>query len=150
MAAFFLGLCVGQVMTAPCPDRFGRRWPILIGLFAPICGRRRLRPGAGTADPGRRPSFEAVGGCAGTVLGARLRAPTCSAAAGGAHLRQMLLILSVSPLVSRLRRRLAVAADRLAQPVLAASGAALLTWGFVWWLLAGKPSRLGPAAEPVP
>ena len=38
MAAFFLGLCVGQVMIGPLSDRFGRRWPILIGLLLYIAG----------------------------------------------------------------------------------------------------------------
>src|SRR6187549_972879 len=32
LAAFFLGLCLGQAMIGPVSDRFGRRWPILCGL----------------------------------------------------------------------------------------------------------------------
>src|SRR5882757_6189208 len=38
LAAFFLGLCVGQVMIGPLSDRLGRRWPILIGLLLYIAG----------------------------------------------------------------------------------------------------------------
>ena len=44
LATFFLGLCLGQAMVGPISDRFGRRWPILIGLLlyvagAPACAR---------------------------------------------------------------------------------------------------------------
>src|SRR5207244_846425 len=38
LAAFFLGLCLGQVMIGPLSDRFGRRWPILGGLGLYILG----------------------------------------------------------------------------------------------------------------
>src|SRR5690242_6854126 len=38
LAAFFLGLCIGQAAVGPLSDRFGRRWPILGGLALYILG----------------------------------------------------------------------------------------------------------------
>ena len=38
LAAFFLGLAIGQAMVGPLSDRFGRRRPLLIGLVLYILG----------------------------------------------------------------------------------------------------------------
>ncbi len=51
LAAFFLGLCLGQAMVGPISDRFGRRWPILIGLLLYVAGRHGLRPVARSHHP---------------------------------------------------------------------------------------------------
>ena len=68
MASFFLGLAIGQAMIGPLSDRFGRRWPVLIGLGLYVLGATgcALAPGPFTLDAAR--FVEAVGGCAGTVL----------------------------------------------------------------------------------
>src|SRR6218665_2064402 len=33
ISSFFLGICVGQMICGPLLDRFGRRIPLLVGLF---------------------------------------------------------------------------------------------------------------------
>ena len=68
LAAFFLGLCIGQVIIGPLSDRFGRRWPILGGLGLYILGATgcALAQDPITLDIAR--FVEAMGGCAGTVL----------------------------------------------------------------------------------
>src|ERR1051325_7691288 len=43
LAAFFLGLCIGQAAVGPLSDRFGRRWLILGGLGLYILGAHRCR-----------------------------------------------------------------------------------------------------------
>jgi DHA1 family bicyclomycin/chloramphenicol resistance-like MFS transporter len=119
LAAFFLGLCLGQAMVGPISDRFGRRWPILGGLGLYILGATgcALAQDPITLDFAR--FVEAVGGCAGTVLARACVRDLFPPHEAARIFAQMLLLLGSR--CSRLRRRLAAAADRLAQPVLAAA-----------------------------
>jgi DHA1 family bicyclomycin/chloramphenicol resistance-like MFS transporter len=55
LAFYLLGLCIGQALVGPRSDRFGRRWPILIGLALYILGSTgcALAPGPLTLDAAR-------------------------------------------------------------------------------------------------
>lgn len=98
LAAFFLGLCLGQAAIGPISDRFGRRQPIIIGMALYVLGAAgcALATGPLTLDAAR--FVQAVGGCAGTVLARACVRDLFPPHHAARIFAQMLLILSVSPL----------------------------------------------------
>jgi DHA1 family bicyclomycin/chloramphenicol resistance-like MFS transporter len=148
MASFFLGLCLGQIGIGPLSDRFGRRWPILIGLLLYIAGAAgcALATGPLTLDAAR--FVEAVGGCAGTVLARACVRDLFPPQQAARIFAQMLLILSVSPLFAPFIGGWLLPLTGWRSLFWLQGGAALLTWGFVYWLLPeshpGSDRRLHP------
>ena len=148
MAAFFLGLCIGQIGIGPLSDRFGRRWPILIGLLLYIVGAAgcALAQGPVTLDIAR--FFEAMGACAGTVLARACVRDLFPPKDAARIFAQMLLILSVSPLFAPFVGGWMLPLTGWRSIFWLQGAAALLTWGFVWWLLPeshpGSDRRLHP------
>ncbi|MDB5735650.1 MAG: hypothetical protein JWN16_2287 [Alphaproteobacteria bacterium] len=98
LASYFLGIAIGQAMVGPLSDRFGRRWPIILGLGLYVLGATgcALAQGPLTLDAAR--FAQAVGGCAGTVLARACVRDLFPPREAGRIFAQMLLILSVSPL----------------------------------------------------
>ncbi len=98
LAAYFLGIAIGQAMVGPLSDRFGRRWPIILGLGLYVigCTGCALAQGPLTLDVAR--FVQAVGGCAGTVLARACVRDLFPPREAGRIFAQMLLILAVSPL----------------------------------------------------
>ena len=98
LATFFLGLCLGQAMVGPISDRFGRRWPILIGLLLYVAGATACALSEGPITLNIARFVEAVGGCAGTVLARACVRDLFPPQEASRIFAQMLMILSVSPL----------------------------------------------------
>jgi len=148
LAAFFLGLCLGQVMVGPLSDRFGRRWPILGGLALYVLGATgcALARDPLTLDIAR--FVEAVGGCAGTVLARACVRDLFPPDQAARIFAQMLLILSASPLFAPFVGGWLLPLTGWRSLFWLQGGAALLTWGFVWKLLPeshpGSDRRLHP------
>jgi DHA1 family bicyclomycin/chloramphenicol resistance-like MFS transporter len=148
LAVFFLGLCLGQAMIGPVSDRFGRRWPILIGLGLYVLGATgcALAQGPLTLDAAR--FVEAVGGCAGTVLARACVRDLFPPQDAARIFAQMLLILSVSPLFAPFVGGWLLPLTGWRSLFWLQGAAALLTWGFVWRLLPeshpGSDRRLHP------
>ena len=67
LAAYFIGLAIGQLVYGPLVDRYGRRGPLLIGvtLFTPHRWPAPSQPSTGWI--GVR-FVQALGGCAGMVV----------------------------------------------------------------------------------
>ena len=148
LAAFFLGLCLGQAMVGPLSDRFGRRWPILGGLALYILGATgcALAQDPMTLDIAR--FVEAVGGCAGTVLARACVRDLFPPEQAARIFAQMLLVLSASPLFAPFVGGWLLPLTGWRSLFWLQGGAALLTWGFVWKLLPeshpGSDRRLHP------
>jgi DHA1 family bicyclomycin/chloramphenicol resistance-like MFS transporter len=148
LAAFFLGLCIGQAMIGPISDRFGRRVPILVGLALYILGAIgcALARDPLTLDAAR--FLQAVGGCAGTVLARACVRDLFPPGEAARIFAQMLLILSVSPLFAPFLGGwlLPITGWRGLFWIQAAS--ALITLGVTWRLLPeshpGSDRRLHP------
>jgi MFS transporter, DHA1 family, multidrug resistance protein len=148
LAAFFLGLCIGQAMVGPLSDRFGRRWPILGGLALYILGASgcALARDPITLDIAR--FVEAVGGCAGTVLARACVRDLFPPDQAARIFAQMLLILSASPLFAPFVGGWLLPLTGWRSLFWLQGGAALLTWGVVWRMLPeshpGSDRRLHP------
>lgn len=148
LASFFLGLCLGQAMIGPLSDRFGRRWPILVGLALYILGATgcALAQDPITLDIAR--FVEAVGGCAGTVLARACVRDLFPPEQAARIFAQMLLILSVSPLFAPFVGGWLLPLTGWRSLFWLQAASALLTVGFVWSLLPeshpGSDRRLHP------
>jgi DHA1 family bicyclomycin/chloramphenicol resistance-like MFS transporter len=148
LAAFFLGLCLGQAMVGPISDRFGRRWPILIGLALYVLGATGCALAQGPLSLDAARFVEAVGGCAGTVLARACVRDLFPPQEASRIFAQMLLILSVSPLFAPFVGGWMLPLTGWRSLFWLQGAAALLTWGFVWRLLPeshpGSDRRLHP------
>lgn len=148
LAAFFLGLCIGQAAVGPLSDRFGRRWPILIGLGLYILGAAAcaLATDPITLDIAR--FVQAVGGCTGTVLARACVRDLFPPQEAARIFAQMLLILSVSPLFAPFVGGWLLPLTGWRSLFWLQAASALLTVGVVWKLLAeshpGSDRRLHP------
>jgi len=148
LAAFFLGLCIGQAMVGPLSDRFGRRWPILIGLGLYILGAAAcaLATDPITLDIAR--FVQAVGGCTGTVLARACVRDLFPPQEAARIFAQMLLILSVSPLFAPFVGGWMLPLTGWRSLFWLQAASALLTVGVVWKLLPeshpGSDRRLHP------
>jgi MFS transporter, DHA1 family, multidrug resistance protein len=148
LAAFFLGLCLGQAMVGPLSDRFGRRWPILAGLGLYVLGATGCALAQDPLTLNIARFVEAVGGCAGTVLARACVRDLFPPEQAARIFAQMLLILSVSPLFAPFVGGWLLPLTGWRSLFWLQGGAALLTWGFVWKLLPeshpGSDRRLHP------
>ena len=100
LAAYFLGLSIGQLAYGPVADRFGRRIPLLIGVglftlaslfcaFAPsldwLIGARFL---------------QALGGCAGMVISRAVVSDKCDAVGSAKVFSQLMLVMGLAPILA--------------------------------------------------
>lgn len=102
VAIFFVGLSVGQLVYGPLSDRYGRRWPLLIGLFLYIVGSLgcALAPSMDALFAFR--IVAALGACAGMVLVRAIVRDTFHTSEM-LHINSLLLlVLGVSPIFAPL------------------------------------------------
>jgi len=148
LAAFFLGLCIGQAAVGPLSDRFGRRWLILGGLGLYILGATGCALAQDPISLDIARFVEAVGGCAGTVLARACVRDLFPPNQAARIFAQMLLILSASPLFAPFVGGWLLPITGWRSLFWLQGGAALLTWGFVFHLLPeshpGSDRRLHP------
>lgn len=120
LAAYFVGLALGQLMYGPVVDRWGRRKPLLIGLtlFVLSSAACALSDQLGWLIAAR--FVQALGGCAGMVISRAVVRDICATDQLGKAYSQLMLVMGVAPILA---------------PML---GGALLVWyGWhsIFWLL---------------
>ena len=143
ISLYILGLAFGQLVYGPLADAFGRRPVLMVGLaIYTLAGlAAALAPGAQSLIAARL--FQALGGCAGLVLG---RAMVRDTARAEEAVRQMALLTLMTLIGPGLAPMLggvlsATLGWRAIFLVLAALGTAGLA--FAWWLLPETGSRNG-------
>ncbi|MFJ4065211.1 multidrug effflux MFS transporter [Pseudomonas sp. NPDC089996] len=100
LAAYFLGLSIGQLAYGPVADRFGRRTPLLFGvaLFTLASLACAYAPNLDTLIVAR--FVQALGGCAGMVLSRAIVSDKCDPVASAKVFSQLMLVMGLAPILA--------------------------------------------------
>lgn len=100
LAAYFLGLSIGQLAYGPVADRFGRRMPLLIGvgLFTAASLACAYAPSLEWLIGAR--FIQALGGCAGMVISRAVVSDKCDAVGSAKVFSQLMLVMGLAPILA--------------------------------------------------
>ncbi|BBV95257.1 MULTISPECIES: multidrug effflux MFS transporter [Pseudomonas] len=100
LAAYFLGLSIGQLAYGPVADRFGRRKPLMFGvtLFTLASLGCAYAPNLDTLVVAR--FVQALGGCAGMVLSRAIVSDKCDPVASAKVFSQLMLVMGLAPILA--------------------------------------------------
>ncbi|UVL67499.1 multidrug effflux MFS transporter [Pseudomonas sp. B21-031] len=100
LAAYFLGLSIGQLAYGPVADRFGRRKPLLFGvaLFTLASLACAYAPNLDTLVLAR--FVQALGGCAGMVLSRAIVSDKCDPVVSAKVFSQLMLVMGLAPILA--------------------------------------------------
>ncbi|MCU1763887.1 multidrug effflux MFS transporter [Pseudomonas sp. 14P_8.1_Bac3] len=100
LAAYFLGLSIGQLMYGPVADRFGRRVPLLtgVGLFTVASLACAYAPNLEWLLGAR--FVQALGGCAGMVISRAIVSDKCDAVGSAKVFSQLMLVMGLAPILA--------------------------------------------------
>jgi DHA1 family bicyclomycin/chloramphenicol resistance-like MFS transporter len=100
LAAYFLGLSIGQLAYGPVADRFGRRIPLLIGvgLFTAASLACAYAPNLEWLIGAR--FVQALGGCAGMVISRAIVSDKCDAVGSAKVFSQLMLVMGLAPILA--------------------------------------------------
>ncbi|PTR18261.1 multidrug effflux MFS transporter [Pseudomonas sp. GV085] len=102
LAAYFLGLSIGQLAYGPVADRFGRRIPLLtgVGLFTVASVACAYAPNLEWLIGAR--FIQALGGCAGMVISRAVVSDKCDAVGSAKVFSQLMLVMGLAPILAPL------------------------------------------------
>ncbi len=100
LAAYFLGLSIGQLAYGPVADRFGRRIPLLtgLGLFTVASLACAYAPTLEWLIGAR--FVQALGGCAGMVISRAVVSDKCDAVGSAKVFSQLMLVMGLAPILA--------------------------------------------------
>ncbi|MBN3861849.1 multidrug effflux MFS transporter [Pseudomonas frederiksbergensis] len=100
LAAYFLGLSIGQLAYGPVADRFGRRIPLLtgVGLFTAASLACAYAPNLEWLIGAR--FVQALGGCAGMVIARAVVSDKCDAVGSAKVFSQLMLVMGLAPILA--------------------------------------------------
>ncbi|MDI2593617.1 multidrug effflux MFS transporter [Pseudomonas sp. 681] len=100
LAAYFLGLSIGQLGYGPMADRFGRRIPLLagLGLFTVASLACAYAPNLEWLIGAR--FVQALGGCAGMVIARAVVSDKCDAVGSAKVYSQLMLVMGLAPILA--------------------------------------------------
>ena len=100
LAAYFLGLSIGQLAYGPVADRFGRRIPLLVGvgLFTLASVACAYAPNLEWLICAR--FVQALGGCAGMVISRAVVSDKCDAVGSAKVFSQLMLVMGLAPILA--------------------------------------------------
>lgn len=102
LAAYFVGLALGQLFYGPLADRYGRRWPLLAGvtLFTLASMACAFAPALDWLIAAR--FVQALGGCAGMVITRAVVRDSCDPVQGAKVFSQLMLVMGLAPILAPL------------------------------------------------
>lgn len=120
LAAYFLGLSIGQLGYGPVADRFGRRVPLLVGiaLFTVASLACSFAPSLEWLIGAR--FVQALGGCAGMVLSRAIVSDKCDPIQSAKVFSQLMLVMGLAPILA---------------PMLGGLMVNLYSWQSIFWVL---------------
>ncbi|WP_338584554.1 multidrug effflux MFS transporter [Pseudomonas sp. MAG733B] len=100
LAAYFLGLSIGQLAYGPVADRLGRRLPLLmgVGLFTAASLACAYAPNLEWLIGAR--FVQALGGCAGMVISRAVVSDKCDAVGSAKVFSQLMLVMGLAPILA--------------------------------------------------
>jgi DHA1 family bicyclomycin/chloramphenicol resistance-like MFS transporter len=128
LAAFFAGLAIGQLFYGPASDRWGRRWPVVLGVFVYVLASVVcvVAPDVETLTAAR--FAQALGGCAGVVVARAVVRDLFHQQESARIFSLLTLIMGIAPILA---------------PLLGGLVLALAGWGF-WTARGGGPLLRAP------
>ncbi|MFG0584339.1 multidrug effflux MFS transporter [Pseudomonas sp. zjy_9] len=146
LAAYFVGIAIGQLFHGPLADRFGRRVPLLVGvaLFAVGSLACAIAPSLEWLIAAR--FVQALGGCAGMVITRAVVRDLCDPLASAKVFSQLVLVMGLAPILAPLGGGLLL--NTLGWPWIfhsLAIFATLCLLAVLRWLPETRPQELAPA-----
>lgn len=146
LAAYFVGIALGQLFYGPLADRFGRRVPLLVGvaLFALGSLACAIAPSLEWLIAAR--FVQALGGCAGMVITRAVVRDLCDPLASAKVFSQLVLVMGLAPILAPLGGGLLL--NTLGWPWIfhsLAIFATLCLLAVLRWLPETRPQELPPA-----
>jgi DHA1 family bicyclomycin/chloramphenicol resistance-like MFS transporter len=128
LAAFFVGLAIGQFFYGPASDRWGRRGPLFagIGLYIAASVVCALAPSLPVLIGAR--FFQALGGCAGPLIGRAVVRDRFEHRQSARIMSQLMLVMGIAPIVA---------------PLIGGSLLVFGGWRSVFWVLAAFGAIIG-------
>src|SRR5579875_3911757 len=122
LATWFLGLAVGQMTQGTLADRFGRRWPLLVGtgIYTVASAGCALSPDLWTLSVWR--AIAAFGGSASMVIPRAVVRDLADGHAAARLMSQLLLVMGVAPILA---------------PTLGGAVLGFASWHAIFWIAFG-------------
>lgn len=100
MAAFIVGIAIGQLFYGPISDRFGRKPPLYFGFVLYILGGIGCALSTSMAMLTAMRIVQGLGGCAGMVIGRAIVRDRCEPHEAARAFSTLLLIVALGPVVA--------------------------------------------------
>lgn len=100
MAAFIVGLAVGQLLYGPISDRFGRKPPLYVGFFVYMLGSLGCAFAVNMTMLVAMRVVQALGGCAGLVIGRAIVRDRCEPHEAARAFSTLSMIVALGPVLA--------------------------------------------------
>ena len=133
LASFFAGLAIGQLFYGPASDRWGRRWPLLVGMVLYIAASVVCAVAQNLEILIAARFLQGASGCAGQVISRAVIRDRFAHRQGAQVLSRLMLIMGIAPILAPLAggALLGFGGWRTIFWVLSAFGLAMAVWLFV-------------------
>lgn len=100
LAAYFIGMAIGQLVYGPLADRFGRRLPLLFGVLLFTLASLACALAGSLEQLVAARFVQALGGCAGMVVSRAVVRDLCDPLAAAKTYSQLMLVMGLAPILA--------------------------------------------------